>query len=102
MLESIDSPQGDQVARSAATTAIGSPRATAITVTDISVLVLMRVVQVLVLVVLDEPVMLDVVGGRVRGLVQAGMARPHPGSDQLGIHAGQRISLAAAQRVAHE
>ena len=47
MLESIDSPQGDQVARSAATTAMGNPRPTARTVTDMSVLVGVVLVMVM-------------------------------------------------------
>jgi hypothetical protein len=58
MLESIDSPQGDQVARSAATKAIGSPKVTAITVTDMSMLVRVEVVHLVDV--------LDTVGGGVR------------------------------------
>ena len=51
MLESIDSPQGDQVARTAAMAAIGRPRARASAVTDMSVVVLVAVVVVVTVVV---------------------------------------------------
>jgi hypothetical protein len=105
MLESIDSPQGDQVARTAATAAIGRPRAKASAVTDISVpVVLVVVVRVdgirSVLVVVLVVVLVCRGAGRrrgIRGTVEAGVARADPAGEQFGVDPRQVVPVAHEQ-----